>query len=240
MPTGETSDGDDAAGVLFDRWQAHHTGAPTPRSTPKHAARRTDVVPTAAAGAAAGGPEVESEPVDLPVATRTAVHGAVAHEAVPEHRSRPAAPPETGASTDVEFPPRTRIRLLVGVLLLVLLGATAFSVYRAFGDPTTLTVGMAGTLGLLTLAVYAVRAGSTPTRLAIRSGQLEILHGSRRELYDLSSGYTPVEIVGTPGHRSWKVLIGRIDREPVVIDASMVDPASFTEAVLRHRPASQP
>ncbi len=88
----------------------------------------------------------------------------------------------------------------------------------------------------MTLVLYAVRAGSSPTRLTIHAGQLEVVRGSKREIFDLTSRYTRVEVVGRPGRRGWKVLLGRFGRDPLVIDSSVVDPRAFTEALERFRP----
>lgn len=159
---------------------------------------------------------------------------AVAAPATP--RRREPAPVATGRTTDVEFAPRVMARRVTGVLLLVLLPLTVAAAYLAYDQPRTLTVGVAGTLVVLTLAVYGLRVGSTPTRLAIRSGQLEVVRGSSREVFDLTSRFTRLEVVGRPGRRGWKVLMARFGRDPLVIDSSVVDPVAFTAALERHRP----
>ena len=128
------------------------------------------------------------------------------------------------------------VRRLLGLVLLVLLPVTAGAGYLAYDDPTTLSLGLAGTLLVVTLAVYGVRAGSTPTLLAIRSGQLEVVRGASREVFDLTSRFTRIEVVGRPGRPGWKVLLARFGRDPLVIDSSVVDPAEFTAALERHRP----
>ena len=125
---------------------------------------------------------------------------------------------------------------MLGLLLLVLVPTTVGAGYLAYDDPTTLTVGAAGTLLVLTLAIYAVRVSSTPARLAIHGGQLEVVRGNQREVFDLTSRFTRIEVVGRPGRPGWKVLMARFGRDPLVIDSSMVDPTSFTSALERHRP----
>lgn len=143
--------------------------------------------------------------------------------------------PVVGRSTDVVFPPRLGTRWVVGLLVLVALVATAGAAYVAYDDPGPLTLGAAGTLLVVTLVLYAVRAGSSPARLAIHNGQLEVRRGGQREVFDLTSRYARIEVVGTPGRRGWKVLFGRFGRDPFVVDASMVDPQRFTAALGQHR-----
>lgn len=140
-----------------------------------------------------------------------------------------------GQTTDIDFPPRVLVRRVLGLLLLLLLPATAVAAYLAYDDPRTVTIGVAGCLLAVTLVVYAVRAGAAPAHLAIHSGQLEVVRGNTREVFDLTSRFTRMEVIGSPGRPGWRVLMARFGREPLVIDSSMVDPAAFTAALERHR-----
>lgn len=151
----------------------------------------------------------------------------------PDHPTADPAPP--GPTTDVEFPTRVAVRRTVGVLAMLAMLATAGAAYVAYDDPRPVTLGLAAILLVVSLALYAVRASSLPTRMSIRSGQLEVARGPAREVFDLTSRYTRVEVVGTPGRRGWKVLFGRFGRDPFVVDASMVDPRLFTAALERYR-----
>jgi len=94
--------------------------------------------------------------------------------------------------------------------------------------------------GFLTLVVWAVRAGTPTTELAVIRGQLEIIHAGKFEVIDLSSPYTPVLVEGRPGHRGWKVLIERPDQPLLVIDRSVVDPQHFSAILYRLRPDLKP
>ena len=149
--------------------------------------------------------------------------------------SRPRAA-EPGRSLNVEFEPKLVARRVVGVLLLLLVVATAGAAFLAYDDARPLTLGAAGTLLALTLVVWAIRAGSAPTYVAIRSGQLEVVRGKTKEKFDLSSRFTRIEVVGTPGRPGWKVLLGRFGRDPLVISGSIVDPKRFTTELERYRP----
>lgn len=147
-----------------------------------------------------------------------------------------ASAPVVGETLNVEFAPKLGARRLLGVLLLAAIAATCVAGYLAYDDPRTLTLGAAGTLLVVTLALYAVRAGSSTTRLAIRSGQLVVTHGKNVETFDLTSRFTRIEVVGKPGRPGWKVLLGRFGKEPLVISSSVVDPKKFTAELARYQP----
>lgn len=154
-----------------------------------------------------------------------------------EGPQKPPAPPPAGPSTNVDFTPRTRARRVVGLALLLALSGAAVAVYAVYRDRTTLTIGLAVTLGVLVLIIWAVRAGSPPPRLSVRAGQLEVVQAGGRFVFDLSGDYTPIEVIGSPGDRSWKVLFLRRNMDPFVIDSSMVDPHEFTEVLRRYQRA---
>ena len=120
----------------------------------------------------------------------------------------------------------------------MLLVATVFAGAWAYEERTTLALGIAGTLLVATLAVYGIRASAVPAKLRIHAGQLEVVRGRERDVFDLSSRFTRIEEVGTPGRPGWKVRLGRFGRDPLVIDRSMVNPQTFSEALARHRRSS--
>ncbi|WP_435742404.1 hypothetical protein [Nocardioides sp. SYSU DS0663] len=148
----------------------------------------------------------------------------------------PAGAPTAPESGNAVFAPRTGARRLVGLVLLLAAGATAGAAYVAHDRRTTFAVGIAVTLGVLTLLVWAVRASWPTTRLSVTAGQLEVLRGGGRFVFDLRSSYTPIEVVGQPGERGWKVLFHRRSMAPFVIDSSMVDPEEFMRILRHHRP----
>lgn len=164
-----------------------------------------------------------------PVARKSPVAPAAARK--PANES-----PSEGPSTNVVFTPCDGTRRLVGLLLLVALAATVIAGYFAKQDPSTLNLGIAGTLGVLTMVIWAVRAGSSIAHLSVTRGQLEILRGGGRNVFDLSSRYTPIEVIGNPGERGWKVLFLRRSMSPFVIDSSMVDPVEFMTVLRTYRP----
>ncbi len=145
---------------------------------------------------------------------------------------------EVGPSLNVDFTPRTAARRIIGMLLLVSLAVTAGAAYYAFDDPRPLTLGVAGTMLVVTLVLYGVRAASAVTYVAIRSGQLVVTRGKSIERFDLMSQFTRMEVQGRPGRPGWKVLFARIGRDPFVINSSLVDPKDFTAELERYRPTS--
>lgn len=186
----------------------------------------------------ASGPSGPTQPTETPQALETAatVEPTAETAAAAAAARRRATGPSAGPSTDVDFPPRNGTRRLVGLLLLVALVATAAVGYVAYEDRTTFNMGVAGTLAVLTLVIWAVRAGASTARLSVRRGQLEILKGGGRFVFDLASTYTPIEVIGEPGKRGWQVLFLRRSMSPFVIDASMVDPEEFMKVLRRFRP----
>lgn len=164
---------------------------------------------------------------------------AEAAAAAPEADEAAAAvPPEesSGRTTDVTFPPRTGVRRALSLILLLVLAAAAGAGYLAYSRPSVATYGVAATLGALLLAVWAVRAGSTTAEVRIHRGQLEVRRGGGLDAVDLASPYTPVAVIGTPGHRGWRVLVERPERPLLEIDASLVEPHAFMDSLLRLRP----
>jgi hypothetical protein len=147
-----------------------------------------------------------------------------------------AAPPPPGPSTNVVFAPRTRASRVVGMLLLIALLGAAVAAYAVYRNRTTLTIGLAVTLGVLVMIIWAVRAGSPPPRVSVHAGQLEVIQAGGRFVFDLSGTYTPIEVVGRPGDRGWKVLFLRRNLDPFVIDSSMVDPHEFMKVLRRFQP----
>jgi hypothetical protein len=250
-PPGGAADAEDRAAALLGRWQAHHEDAPAASGdagspdvatpvAPRHAAPRPPTTGRATDAVTAGREIMDAlaradEPArDAAPAPRTPRHAATPAPTTAE--PAPAAGPEVGPSLNVDFEPRLGARQVVGTLLLVSAAATAAAAYLAYDDARPLTLGAAGTLLVLTLLLYAVRAGSAVTYLAIRSGQLEVRRAKELERFDLTSRFTRIEVVGKPGRPGWKVLLGRFGREPLVITGSDVDPHRFTAELERYRP----
>lgn len=122
------------------------------------------------------------------------------------------------------------------MLLLVGLAATGLAAWRAYDSRVETDIGLAAILALATGVVWAVRAGTVPTRVSLHGGRLEVRTQAGRFLFELTNEHTRVEMVGTPGRRGWRILVHRRGLAPFEITPAMVDPHELTEALRYYRP----
>lgn len=127
----------------------------------------------------------------------------------------------------VEFKPRRGGRRLLAFLYVVCLAATAWVTVRAYEERTTVSYGIAITVGALAFVFWAAWASTTVAHLHVHGGVLESMRAGRVERFDLTSHYTVVRVQGSPRSSRWKVLIERPSKAPFVIDRTMVDPKEF-------------
>ena len=132
--------------------------------------------------------------------------------------------------------PRGTRRQVLAVLALLALLATAVAATVAYAVGTTGVWAVAVGLGVLTLLLGSAWSASTPASVTVQGGRMEVLSRHGRHVFDLASPYTPIEVVGRPGSRSWKVLFKRRNMSPFVVDASMVDPHEFMRVLRFFRP----
>lgn len=128
-------------------------------------------------------------------------------------------------------------------LTLMLLGGLILSGYlgyAAYLSRETVEIGIAAIVIFATLVIWGIRAGASVTRLTVRSGQLEIVRQGGRQVFDLTSHYTPIEVIGKPGSKKWKVLFLRRGMAPAVVDSSMVDGKDFMRILGFFRPELVP
>lgn len=148
--------------------------------------------------------------------------------------------PPTGFSMNVDFKPRTITRTILTLLMLLTLGATVFVGLTLRADQNALNVGLTVVLAVMALFIYSIRAGAAVSHLRVRGGLLEIKRGGRRDVFDLSSRFTPIDVIGRPTRAGWKVVMLRADGMPQLIDSSIVDPKHFTEVLEHYRPDLSP
>lgn len=186
------------------------------------------------------GPVISSEPAgpDEVVERGTAV---VARPITA--RTTPVGPLPTGPGLGrsgeqdvVEFAPRSRNHRLVEAMLVLAGAATAVASYVAYDGPSAVSIASAATMALLTAVLWSATASSAVATLTVRDGRLDIMRAGSRHSFDLAGHYTPIDVVGEPGSRDWKVLFHRRGMSPYVVDASMVDPVEFTRVVRGFRP----
>jgi hypothetical protein len=158
------------------------------------------------------------------------------YASTPEHEEELA----TASSTNAVFKPRMGARHTITAVLLVSAAMTVGAGYKAYQDGTNVDYGLTLLMALLTLVVWAVRASTSVTEMAVIRGQLEMIRNGRFQVIDLASIYTPVAVEGRAGHRGWRVLIERHDEPLLVIDGSMVNPHAFMAILHRVRPDLRP
>jgi hypothetical protein len=127
----------------------------------------------------------------------------------------------------VEFKPRGTGRRLVGLLTLGALVATGYLGWQAYEERSTVAIGIAATLGLLTIVLWATWAATPVSHLHVHGGILEVQRAGKTERFDLTSHYTVIRTQGKPRSSRWRVLIERPANTPFVIDRTMVDPRAF-------------
>ncbi len=146
----------------------------------------------------------------------------------------------TGFSMNVDFKPRTLTRSLLSLVLVLTLAVTVFVGLTLRDNQNTLNIALTAILAALVLFIYSVRAGAAVSRMRVRGGLLEIKRGGRRDVFDLSSRFTPIDVIGRPGRAGWKVVMLRADGMPQLIDSSVVDPKHFMEVLTFYRPDLDP
>jgi hypothetical protein len=137
---------------------------------------------------------------------------------------------------DVDFPPRTLARRATTLLLALGLAATALAAWHAHDTRVQTDIGLAAILALFTGIVWAVRAGTVPTRVGLHGGRLEVRAQAGRFVFEIGSPHTRLESVGTPGRRGWRLLVHRRGLAPFPITGAMVDPEALVEALRYYRP----
>ncbi len=237
-------DGETAADLGPDRADAHEAG---------RAVLDALDAPAAATAPPADPDDGASDPSAAPAGRRSRLTGGSRRRRPPaaEEGSR-EAPPERLAVTltsrasaddvspdrgpDVDLTPRRGTRTFATVLLVLVGLVTAYAAYRAYEERTSEAIGLAAILAIATLVVAAARASTSVAHLSVRGGQLEVRSPNGRFVFDLASTYTPVEVIGRPNSRTWKVLFLRRGMAPFVVDSSMVDPQEFMAVLEQYRP----
>jgi hypothetical protein len=134
---------------------------------------------------------------------------------------------------DLGVEPATRrvTDFLLFATLVVLLLAVAV----AYADPGPVTIGLALLLAGVLIATWRVRGRHRTAAVVATGGRLEIVSNGGRHVFDLARRDHPVEAIGLPGDRRWRVLFHRRGMRPYVVDASMVDPGAFIRLLHGHR-----
>ncbi len=125
------------------------------------------------------------------------------------------------------------ITVLLGLGALVAAGT---AVYQAYLDQLATRPGITAAAVTLVLVVIVSRARGAAGRVWLEQGVLHVEDSSGHRRFDLTTPNTKVEMVGEPGARRWKVLFLRKGMAPCEVDAGLVDPRPFLEAIRPYRP----
>jgi hypothetical protein len=128
-------------------------------------------------------------------------------------------------------------RRVVGFLLFATAVVAVIQAAVAYADPTAATLGLAAVLAALTAGCWRAWASQgASTTVLLTGSRIEIVRHGSRHFFDLADTRAPVDVLGRPGDRTWRVLFHRRGLAPYVLDASMVDPAEFMRVLHAHRP----
>lgn len=154
--------------------------------------------------------------------------------------AEPATPvpgPRTEATAplvvDLGVEPATR--RITGFLIFAVLVVLVLAAAVAYGDPAPSTLGLVLLLVVVLLGAWRMRSRRRPATVVATGSRLEIMRDGGRHVFDLSRRDNPVDVVGLPGDRHWRVLFHRRGMRPYVVDASMVEPDAFMRVLHAQR-----
>lgn len=203
-------------------------------SAPRDDPRRTTAAEVARLLAPPPDP-TPSEPTP-PVPTAPSPQPAAPPVAQPAAQERPAPPRQSDRDVDtVDISARHSTQHLLLALLLVGLVVTAALAWLAWQERSTTSIAVAVAAAVVTFIVWNAHSTAAPPRVLVEHGQLDIRTHDSHHRFDLASSHTRIEVVGTAGRRSWKVLIHRTGMPPYKLDAATVDARAFTEVLERYR-----
>lgn len=120
-------------------------------------------------------------------------------------------------------------------LMLATLVLTVLATAVAYGDPRPVTIGLVLLLVAVLLLTWRFRSRRSTATVIATGSRLEVVGDGSRHVFDLSRRDNPVDVIGLPGDRQWRVLFHRRGMAPYVVDASMVDPTAFMRVLHAER-----
>jgi hypothetical protein len=226
MASDTTAGPHDSAYDLFDRWLAHRRAQD--RRAAEEAATVAPVAPEPVPAPPAPAAVAFVRPRPAPVATPAPV-------AAPAPVVNPRPEPARAAEEVVDLSRGAGRRRFATLTVAATAVATTCAAYLALRTPGPLALGTAAVLAAVTV-LAASRSGTPAPTVTVRGGELEILRDGSRYRFALLDHHTPVDVLGSPGDRDWRVLFHRRGLAPFVVDASMVDPVAFTDLLRQYRP----
>lgn len=146
-----------------------------------------------------------------------------------------AAPVTAPGEEAVDLSVDTGGRRLVGFLLVAVAVLTLIQVAVAYADPGAVTLLLAVVLTALTVTAWRAWTRHSPTSVVLVGSRLEIVREGGRHVFDVADARLPIDVVGLPGDRAWRVRFSRRGMAPYVLDATMVDPVEFLRLLHLHR-----
>ena len=144
---------------------------------------------------------------------------------------------ESGDPPVVDLSVPAGSRLVPTLLLMAGTSLASVTALVARVDPAPVTIIAALLLTAATVTGWVLRPRGRATTVVATGSRLEICRGGSRHVFDLANPATPVDVLGVPGDRGWRVLFYRRGMAPYVLDASMAQPAELMRLLHRHRPA---
>jgi hypothetical protein len=184
------------------------------------------------ARAAAPPPPVAAPPVAAPA---PAPAQQAAPQAPPTRQGEPKIKPD-GVPDLVEFRSPSSSAVVTVLLGIGALVAAGFAVYEAYLDQLTTTPGLVASAITLLLAIVVGRSKGSAGQVWLEHGVLHVDEGDSHRRFDLTTPNTKAEMVGEPGDRRWKVLFLRKGMAPYEVNARLVDPQEFADALRPWRP----
>ncbi len=152
----------------------------------------------------------------------------------PDRGLTAACSPTIDPTVDLSVEPTAR--RVAGFLLFAAAVLTAIEAGVAYADPGVVTVGFAGLLLLAAAVAWRAWSQHPVATVTVSGTRLEVTRDGGRHVFDLADLRSPVDVIGVPGDRSWRVLFYRRGMAPYTLDASMVDPAEFMRVLHARRP----
>ena len=175
-----------------------------------------------------------------PAVTPPSPEGGGASDARGSTGAAPTAPvtsPVTSPAPEpIDLSLEPRSRHVAGFVMVAAVVLTTIQAAVAYADPGLLTLGLALVLAGGTVAAWRAWLRRPVTTVLATGSRLEIHRAGGRHVFDLADTRSPIDVVGVPGERSWRVLFHRRGMAPYVLDATMVDPGTFLRLLHSQRP----
>ncbi|RNL79764.1 hypothetical protein [Nocardioides marmorisolisilvae] len=130
-------------------------------------------------------------------------------------------------------------RFFVGALLsLALLGAVASLVFAIVAQ-SVIAVGALVGCAVIAVIFRGALMSSALTTVDLKSSTLKVREGNELSVFNLADPATRVEVTGTPGSSSWKVVLESVHHREIVLTAANVNPVEFDTILLHYRAVAE-